>query len=97
MEDYRNLLDKLRREAGEHALQDGFQSESLRRTILSQLKDMGIPRKAKREISYVLPAGETELLRTEYFHQVRDISGRIAADLISRVTASAPSLLNVTR
>lgn len=94
MEHYRNLVENLHHEANHYAVKDGFESEDLRRTILSRIKDLNIPKKVPENPTRFMAVGKTEQLRTEYFYLIRDISGRTAADLIRQeLTERTPKFL----
>ena len=92
MEHYRNLVENLHHEANHYAVKDGFESEILRRAILSRIKDLNIPRKAPEKPTRFLSVGKTEQLRTEYFYLIRDISGRTAVEMI-RQEITGPKFL----
>ena len=94
MEHYRNLVENLHHQTGHYALKDGFESEKLRRMILSRIKGLNIPEKPPEKTARFQPAGETERRRTAYFQLVRDISGRTAADWMRQeLRAQTPEFL----
>ena len=92
MEHYQNLVENLHHEANHYAVKDGFESEILRRAILSRIKDLNIPRKAPEKPTRFMAVGKTEQLRTEYFYLIRDISGRTAVEMI-RQKITGPKFL----
>ena len=92
MEHYRNLVENLHHEANHYAVKDGFESEDLRRTILSRIKDLNIPKKVPENPTRFMAVGKTEQLRTEYFYLIRDISGRTAVEMI-RQKITGPKFL----
>ena len=75
MEHYQNLVENLHHEANHYAVKDGFESEILRRAILSRIRNLNIPKEVPEKPTRFMTAGKTERLRTEYFYLVRDISG----------------------
>ncbi|MBQ6597784.1 MAG: hypothetical protein IJH79_09550, partial [Lentisphaeria bacterium] len=62
MEHYRNLVENLHHEANHYAVKDGFESEDLRRTILSRIKDLNIPKKVPENPTRFMAVGKTEQL-----------------------------------
>ena len=92
MEHYRNLVENLHHEANHYAVKDGFESEILRRAILSRIRNLNIPKMVPEKPTRFLSVGKTERLKTEYFYLVRDISGQTAAEMI-RQEITGPKFL----
>ena len=94
MEHYQNLVENLHHEANHYAVKDGFESEILRRAILSRIRNLNIPKEVPEKPTRFMTACKTERLRTEYFYLVRDISGQTAAEMIlQELTERTPKFL----